>query len=266
MTSARLNVLIVSAGRRLEQLNLDALPVIDGVSYKISCQAAPDTRPDISHLLRDDIEIRFFNDKGISVNRNHSLDMADAPAVLLADDDTFFHRDGLAAVAHIFAENPELDYAAFRCRMPGHEIYPPDRHNLATPFPFYGPVSIELAFRINSLRQHSLQFNRLAGIGAPYLTAGEEDLLLLHCRREGLKGQFFNILVVTHPEPSTGLKAGDNTGFLRAKGALMRLTRGNTAALLRIPVETLRARGNKVKACINLLQGFWYSVINRHKL
>lgn len=262
----QLDVLMVSSGLRLENLSPEALPPVEGVRYKIACQTTADRLPNTAKLERSDIEIRFFDDRGISVNRNHSLDMAQAPAVLLADDDTFFDAEGLAAAARFFAENSDVDYAAFRCIMPGRNNYPPDGHDLSKPYRFYGPVSIELAFRPEVLRRHNLKFNELAGIGAPYLTAGEEDLLLYHCRKAGLRGRFCDISVVTHPQPSTGLKEGDSAGFLRAKGALMRLNRGFAGALIRLPLEATRARGNKMKALVYLSQGFVYSIVNRHKL
>lgn len=87
-TCARLNVVMASCGKRLENLSSEALPDVDGVKYIITCQASENERPDVAHLARKDIEILFFDDKGLARNRNHGLDAATAPVILIADDDT----------------------------------------------------------------------------------------------------------------------------------------------------------------------------------
>ncbi len=84
--------------------------------------------------------------------------------------------------------------------------------------------------------------------------------------RSGMKGRFADVVLSVHPGLTTSAHSGAKAGVVRAKGAVMRIVRGCAAALMRYPVEALRSPAPAHKALLWLLQGFFYSIRNRHQL
>lgn len=261
-----LQVLVCTVASRLGKIESAGYPVLDGVEYVICCQNPDGT--DITEAKaalekRPDIRVYTFADKGLSINRNHALDIATAPYVHIADDDISFHAEGFRRIIADFDTNPRLDIITTRSNMPEPRVYPPDGFDLSKVFRFYFAISFEISIRLDALRRRGIRFSPLAGIGAPYLTAGEEQLLMDHMLRAGMCGRFADVVLCEHPGLTTSVRNGAKPGVVRAKGALMRLFRGNFAAMLRIPLETYRSPAPPHKALLWLMQGFFYSI--RHK-
>lgn len=267
----RLEVLVCTFGHEgLERVAHMAAPRVDGVAYTICCQN-PD-KDNIERQLsalagRDDMTVHIFNDRGLSLNRNHAFDIATAPYLLISDDDINHYPDGLKAVIETFDCNPTLDIATFRAAMPEKRVFPDSEHKLNKPFRFYNAISFEIAVRRSTLLSHpGLRFSPLAGIGAPRLGSGEEDLFVHHAVRTGLDCRFFPIEILEHPGLTTSVRAGMKPSVIRAKGAVMRIIRGNLPALLRLPVEAYRSPVNFTRALYHLSQGYIYSIIHRKQL
>lgn len=266
-----LDVLICTFGSEgLRRVAAMSAPAVEGVHYVVCCQN-PDG-DDLSGeaeiiLRRNDFELHEFADRGLSVNRNHSIEVAKAPFALISDDDIHHSARGLRAVMEAFRSDPSLDVATFRSEMPEARVYPEAMHDLSKPFRFYYAVSFEIAFRTRSIREcPGLRFSALAGIGAPRLGSGEEELFLHHAIRAGLRGRFFPVEILSHPGSTTSGRSASDPRVLRAKGVVLRLVRGNMAALMRYPVEALRSPAPFLKALWCYLDGFVYSVIHRREL
>lgn len=269
MSKTRLQVLVCTVASRINGIDTAGYPVIDGVEYIICCQnpACIDISMAKSALEeRSDIKVRVFADKGLSVNRNHAFDAATAPYLHVADDDISFCREGLLRVMADFDADPSLDIITTRSTMPEARFFPPDGHDLATVYRYYHTISFEISVRRSALEAHGIRFSPLAGIGAPFLTAGEEELLMYHMLRSGMKGRFADVVLSVHPGLTTSAHSGAKAGVVRAKGAVMRIVRGSAAALLRYPVEALRSPAPTHKALLWLLQGFFYSIRNSKQL
>lgn len=246
-------------------------PRVDGVRYLVCCQ-----NPDGDNLLpeaealhdRGDTIVLFFRDRGLSRNRNHCLDAASAPYLLIMDDDLDLSADGLAAVIAAFDANPELDFLTVYADLavPGQRRLPPPGHDLRRPWPFYWPISFEIALRRASVDRVGARFSLLAGIGAPVLAAGEENLFVHSLLRGGLRGEFSGIRIGAHDHETTTEREALNPGLLRAKGAVMRITRGSLAALVRLPLEARRSRMPFMKALGSLVRGYIYSIKHRRDL
>lgn len=269
MRKPRLQVLICTVASRIGGIDTSGYPVIDGVEYRVCCQN-PDGF-DISGAIealeaRPDIKVNVFADKGLSINRNHAFDIATAPYVHVADDDICFHREGLERVLADFEADPSLDIITTRSEMPEPRVFPPDGHDLATVFRYYHTISFEISLRRSALQTHRIRFSPLAGIGAPFVTAGEEELLMHHMLKAGMKGRFADVVLSVHPGLTTSAHSGAKAGVVRAKGAVMRIVRGTVAAFVRYPVEALRSPAPTHKAFLWLLQGFFYSIRHRHQL
>lgn len=267
----RLEVLVCTFGSEgLERVAHMAAPRVDGVAYTICCQN-PD-KDNIERQLsvlagRDDMTVHIFNDRGLSLNRNHAFDVATAPYLLISDDDINHYPEGLKAIIETFDTNPTLDIATFRAAMPERRVFPASEHKLNRPFRFYNAISFEIAVRRDTLLSHpALRFTPLAGIGAPYLGSGEEDLFVHRAVNMGLDCRFFPIEILEHPGLTTSAHSGMKPSVIRAKGAVMRITRGNLAALVRLPVEAYRSHANFPRALYHLTCGYIYSLIHRKQL
>lgn len=265
----KLQVLICTFGRRIEEIDPSGMPQVDGVGYLVCCQ-----NPEGLHLetaaerlaSRPDTDVLFFNDRGLSNNRNHAFDHATAPYLLISDDDISYTPDGLQALIEAFDADPTLDIVTSHASIPEKHIYPPDGHDLQQRYRFYSPISFEIALRRSAIENKGLRFSPLAGIGGAYLTAGEENFFLLRALRTGLKGRFIDRTVSTHRGLTTCEHSATKAGTIRAKGALITADRGIAGALIRFPLEAVRSTAPTCRAFANLLQGFVYYLKNREKL
>lgn len=260
----RLQILVCTTADRLPLIDFSLWPQVEGVGYLIACQNP--RGKNLKEPQRSDFEYIEFDNTGLSVNRNQAIAAATAPYIQIADDDTEFVADGLLAIIAAYDADPELDYATFRAVIPGNRVYPPDGYDFAKEYRFYFPISFEITFRRKSLNDNRLRFSELAGLGAPYLCAGEEELLLWHCRKAGLKGRFFDKVIVIHPAETTSVTRSAQPGFLRSKGVLLRVKRSCLGGILRLPVEARRSKVPFFRALTWLLQGYVYSIRNRKAL
>lgn len=243
------------------------LPVVDGVRYIVCIQDYDFTLSpgSIRHLGRPDVDLHIYYDRGLSNNRNHALEAATADIVMVADDDLILHPEGLRQLMRYYSENPAVDWVTTHAGLNEPRVYPPDEWDLKQVFRFYVPVSFEMSFRRQSLPD-GFRFSPLAGIGAPYLAAGEDDLAFFHARKAGLCGRFKDIKVVTHPGPTTSVHSAASRPVVRAKGALMRIMRGTLPGLIRIPLEAYRSPLPFFNALAALMQGFFYASVHKKEL
>jgi len=267
MEKPRLQILIASYGRRVESIDPSRLPRVDGVEYLISCQNPDGLSLDTSRLdAREDIKISYFADKGLSVNRNHLLDIATADYIQISDDDLTYRAEGIKKLIETFDTDSDIDIVTTRAEVPGKRVFPLDRHDLSKTVRFYQPISFEIALRRKTLADSGIRFSPLLGIGAPYLSAGEEDVFFNHCLRADMAGIFRNITVSGHPGATTSEHSAAVPGVIRAKGACMAFIRGYFAALIRLPLEAYRAKVPFVKALIYLGQGYIYYIRHRKEI
>lgn len=268
----KLEVLVATFGAAgLRRALAQDWPQVDGVRYLVCCQ-----NPDGDDLLpaaealhdRGDTVVLFFRDRGLSLNRNHCLRAASAPYLLIMDDDLRLSAEGLKELIAIFETRQELDYVTVYAELacPGRRQLPPAGHDLSRPWPCYWVISFEIALRRSSIERVKAAFSPLAGIGAPVLACGEENLFLHSLMRKGLRGEFSGILIGEHDHETTSERELLNPGVMRAKGAVMRITRGNLAALVRLPLEARRSGQPFFRAFGSLLRGYFYSIKHRREL
>jgi len=214
-------------------------PSVPGVRYVVSWQRSADIPVPEVLADREDVMVVRTDSIGLSANRNNALAACSAPVVLIADDDIQFFTDGLLAIINTFDSNPTLDVATFILDRPDGPAYPEISVRLGHRLPKgYWPSSCEIAFRRLSL--NGIRFDTRLGLGAPCMTAGEDELLLLQCRRSGLCCRFFPITIARHPHASTGTGKKMSPSTLRATGCIIALEYGIPQAFLRIPLKAWR--------------------------
>ena len=171
MACPKLQVLIVTYGRRIDAIDLAGLPIVGGVEYIVSCQNPDRLDLDTSRFDgRDDIKVYFFADRGVSRNRNHCLDIATADYVQISDDDIAYNADALVKLIETFDADNDIDIVTTRSVIPEHHEYPLDRHDLAKPWRFYSPIAFEIALRRSAVVKYHLRFAERISIGTDYIT------------------------------------------------------------------------------------------------
>ena len=93
MSHSRLQVLVCTVASRIGAIDTSGYPEVDGVEYLVCCQNFDNS--EISTAVaalkaRSDIRVKVFADRGLSVNRNHAFEIAEAPYVHVAEDDISF--------------------------------------------------------------------------------------------------------------------------------------------------------------------------------
>ncbi len=256
----RLQVLIATYGDNgLRRTASMSLPVIEGVSYLVSCQTGEDATPEVPEALqRPDIRVIMTEGRGLCANRNRLLEAADAEYVLTADDDMSYTEAQLRAAIDSLGE---ADITAFRIEGAQNKSYPTSRMNLGHGLPRgYCPSSVEIALRLDAVRRTGLHFCTLFGIGAPALGCGEEDILIWNARRLGLRIEYIPVVIGRHTGgPSTGQRA-PTPAVWRARGAVLHLTHPYSG-WLRIVRQAVRARS--IAALRLMAAGAAYAVRHR---
>lgn len=129
--------------------------------------------------------------------------------------------------------------------------------------------SVEIAFRLDSIKKSGILFNENFGVGTPVYTCGEEDLWLHDLLQSGIKGRFFPIIIAMHNGPTTGIRRMSDPAVLRAQGAV--ITRHYPSTFpMRILLKAWRAsRSAKVSFILCLkpaLLGMWDAITKGKKL
>lgn len=267
MAHTKLQVLIATYSRRVENIAPSALPVVDGVEYVITCQNPEGLDIDMSALAgRSDVKVFFFDDKNVSRNRNHGIDLATADYILFSDDDINHDAAALVELIATFDADDSLDMVTTHAIIPERHVYPPDSHDLRSTWRYYSPISFEIAVRRKSLVDSGIRFCEIISIGTDCLQAGEENFFYRHCLNAGFRGIFRDIAVSEHSGLTTCSHSAAKPGVIRAKGAFMPFDRGAFAALVRLPVEAWRSPLPFFKALYYLVQGYVYYFKHKSEL
>lgn len=263
-----LTVAISTLGARgIERVARMNLPQLPDVEYVVSWQRSDGISLSKQLACRPDIRVIRTDSVGLSNNRNASFAAARGEVILIADDDLTYTPAQLQAVIDTFRANQAIDFATFRYDKPRYKVYPPE----VTPYSRipagFHPVSFEIAFRRYMVRgPMALSFNSLLGIGAPYLTCGEEDLFISQAISRGYRGAYFPITITTHHGTPTGARPVTDPGVLRAQGALIALRRPRLwpAAVAVNSLRTARCgRAPFFRALLLMAQGAVYFLHRR---
>ncbi len=241
----------------LQKVSQMTLPQIEGVSYFISFQNPNKEDFEISESLnRSDIEIYEHDSRGLSINRNVALEHAKADLILIADDDLEFNPGGLKQLINTFETNPELDFATFAHIGGDNKQFPDFSFDLRRNHPKgYYITSFEIALRRERLPR-DIRFSTLLGIGAKDFGSGEENVFVHRLLCAGLKGKFFPIQIVRHPDVSTGNREATDE-VLRGQGAWLWIRFGFLEGYLRLLRDVPRRKASILRSFYQMTKGFF---------
>ncbi|MFX0035950.1 MAG: glycosyltransferase [Candidatus Hermodarchaeota archaeon] len=217
-----LEILMSTSNERLNNINLDLLPKIKNVRYIISHQIY-DGKKYFFKNDRKDIYYNLTHSKGLSINRNNTISLASGDICLISDDDVNYKKIYLKRIIRAFNKIPDADIITFKINSNSsnskYKKYPktPMWHNIISSFKV---SSIEIAFKLKSIKKAKLFFDTNFGIGAKYIL-GEENLFLIDALNHGLKVLYMPFYIVNHEERDIDIQEKYTCDRIIILGALL---------------------------------------------
>ena len=293
-----LNILISCYNDSVSDVPEIFLSPRDDVRYIVSHQVSPDyadAHPKLSDEIasafgRTDVVYSSFIGRGISRNRNHSLDalvaflrdeaallhethlshgghLYDSKAVgdvyiknqlcVLADDDVRYADTMPDLILGLFDRMPDTDVICGKIETPSGQPefkdYPPASHRVVK-VPVYGSFyfsSVEVSFRLAPVLAAGIRFDERFGLGSDLWPEGGEDpIFLSDCLSAGLRLVYVPEYVVIHPYLSTGKKGKTIRKAQMLEAVAVRCRGRNSPAAF---VGRLRVSYRRLLAALHLL-------------
>jgi len=164
--------------------------------------------------------IFHFKERGLSKSRNHAIGQSSGDICLISDDDLGYIDTIKKTITESFEKHTDADIITFQVETPDGKPYKKYKKEKFwhTKKSIMSVSSVEIAFRLKSIRQKKLKFDEKFGLGSDFPT-GEEIIFLTDALKKGLKILYVPIPIVIHPLESSG-KNYDNIPLIRAKGAM----------------------------------------------
>jgi glycosyltransferase involved in cell wall biosynthesis len=216
-------------GARLKILTLPDQS--SGVDYLVLVQKSNGDVP-VYLSKREDVEIKFLNNVGLSYSRNAALRDARGDLLVFMDDDLVLDLDGVRALADRFVRDPFLGFAAgWRRSYFEEQSVPPVEAPLGR-FNSGRICAPELMVRPSMIADKFLRFDTAFGLGAQY-GLGEEYIFVTDMLKAKIKGVSVPIIVGDHPDESTG-QIWDDPALMNARMAMIKRVFGRGFFFMRL--------------------------------
>jgi len=132
-------------------------------------------------------KVKVFNSDtvGLSANRNITLNNADADIVMIADDDLKYVDNYSNIVASAFKENTDADVIIFNLYEDPIRRFVTKKKFKVGLFNYMRFGSVRIAFKLNSIKNKNIVFDRQFGAGSQIPT-GEDTIFLHDCLKNKL--------------------------------------------------------------------------------
>lgn len=179
---------------------------------------------DIYTIEKDGRKIRMITSttRGLSFNRNITLENASADICLIADDDLVYKKGYVDIVMKSFEDNPKADVLIFNVEEDPIVRYVIKEKQKVGRLNYMRFGSVRIAFKLNSIKSKKIVFDTSFGSGAP-VNFGEDTIFLHDCLKKGLRVIAIpeTILKLTNTRDSTWFKGYDDQYFIN-KGKLFK--------------------------------------------
>ena len=152
-------------------------------------------------------EVKVFElkNRGVAKSRNAAITNTESEYLLFGDDDIEFNESGIASAINYMNTNPGLSILLMQATDETGKLrkrYPAKSHKLKLTNSAKA-ATYEMMIRVSDIKRAGIKFDENFGAGAPnYL--GDEYIFIADALRAGLKGQFEQIVIATHPTESSG--------------------------------------------------------------
>ncbi len=220
-----IDILICSLNKGIVRVGDILMPPCEEIHYIVSFQYTDERYLDLIPSVlneRSDVSLYTLCGQGLSCNRNNALEKATHDLIMFADDDTRLLPDAYEQITSVFEQN-DIDVAFFQAATyTGKPLkdYPEDTFEYSLhSTPSYSFSAIEMVCRRTAI-QGIIRFDERFGLGAQFLSCGEEEIWLEDALRAKLRMKYFPIRIV---ETSTMLKKKMvyvDPGVQRSQGAM----------------------------------------------
>lgn len=201
------NILVATIDSGIMKVDQVLLPPRENIRYVISHQVTAEQYRTIPETLkRSDVIVSQIEGRGLCRNRNNCLRYAEGDLAILADDDVRYLPENIEAVRQAYADDPELDVACFKITtppgQPAYKDYYADDYLINDENHHY-LSTIEITFRLGSIKENGIAFDERFGLGSPLNSFGEEAVFIHDCLKAGLKVKYIPAYLVEHEAAST---------------------------------------------------------------
>lgn len=174
-------------------------------------------------FLSSDFEcVKVINskEKGLSKSRNLAIGNASKKICLIADDDVIFEKDFSNNIVLSFNQHQNAHIITFNHKRIGNPEPQKKRNSIFIhdTKSIWNVSSIEIAFKLDEIKNRKLHFDENFGLGSHFETA-EEFLFLKEALNEKLRLIFNPAVIVSHAEFSSGKNEGSDA-LIYARAAL----------------------------------------------
>lgn len=182
-------------------------------------------------LDEDTLKFISVDETGLSKSRNRALQECEATFALIADDDLEYCEDFEDKVAAGFRQFPDADILTYKIISPEGKPYKSYKASAFkhTRTSIYKVSSVEMVFRMSSVKAKGLRFDERFGLGSEF-KSGEETIFLNDALDAGMNLYYIPEYLVIHPIESSGKLLDLN--FFYSKGALIKRLYGGSFKLI----------------------------------
>lgn len=159
------------------------------------------------------------SDKGLSKSRNLAIANASEEICLISDDDIEYIDNYKNKILEQFQKYPDADIITFQVE--GIESKFKDYHPSARKLNYLTSMkvaSVEVAFRLDSIRKANLKFNESFGSGSNFYM-GEENIFLYNCLKKKMKIYYVPIKIANLHVINSSWFEGYTEKYFISKGA-----------------------------------------------
>lgn len=160
-----------------------------------------------------------FNEIGIANSRNRAIENATGDVCIISDDDVVYVENLQQIINQAFEANPDADIITFRIMTPEGDLFKDYKdeafeHNMKS---ILRVSSIEVAFKLDRIKNKNIKFDEKFGLGSKYIS-GEENIFLMDCIKSGLNIKYVPVTIGIHKKETSGRILNEKAIY--SKGAL----------------------------------------------
>ncbi|WP_214830351.1 glycosyltransferase family 2 protein [Exiguobacterium sp. s56] len=165
--------------------------------------------------------VRWINssERGLSRSRNLAINNASEEICLISDDDVEYVNNYKKTILAQFEKYPEADIITFQVE--GIESKFKNYHPSMRKLNYLTSMkvaSVEVAFRLSSVRKAKINFNELFGSGSKFYM-GEENIFLFNCLKKKMKIYYVPIKIADVHVINSSWFEGYTEKYFISKGA-----------------------------------------------
>lgn len=161
--------------------------------------------------------------KGVGINRNLALELAQGEILLFADDDIVYYDRDLQGVVDAFRKFPDADVIFFSIDMTKNGEVFDKRRNKDRRVHLWNSLrygTARIAIRREAVLKHRLRFSTLFGGGCMYCS-GEDTIFIRSCARAGLKMYSSSYILGTCAKDTSTWFSGFDDKYIFDRGAML---------------------------------------------